>query len=263
MDQTMTIILSQKRYQKKKQFTCLGENTEKYITFTVPIEKEVTRIDKNGEKLTKNISYILHFIDSGKFMASSLSNFVNIFSEGIHRIKCKFEHDNKKCEKCEIKHKYCDCFLKYTNFKDDLIEYKSFVCNKNCQTMFNKKLKERLFSTYKFSNHDNNKYILLLRKGVYPYEYMDDLEKFNETSLPEKEDFYSHLNMKDITDADYAHTKRVCKDFEIKNLGEYHDLYVQSDTLLLADVFENFRNMRLETYELDPAKFLSAPGLAW
>ena len=68
--------------------------------------------------------------------------------------------------------------------------------------------------------------------------------------------------MEDITDADYAHAKRVCKDFEIKNLGEYHDLYVQSDTLLLADVFENFRNMCLKIYELDPEKFLSAPGLA-
>ena len=72
---------------------------------------------------------------------------------------------------------------------------------------------------------------------------------------------YSHLNMQDITDADFAHAKRVCKDFKIKNLGEYHDLYVQSNTLLLADVFENFRNMCLEIYELDPAKFLSAPGL--
>ena len=72
---------------------------------------------------------------------------------------------------------------------------------------------------------------------------MVDWEKLNETSLPGKEDFYSHLNMEDMTDADYAHTKRVCKDFEIKNLGEYYDLYVQSDTLLLADVFENFRNI--------------------
>ena len=69
--------------------------------------------------------------------------------------------------------------------------------------------------------------------------------------------------MEDITDADYAHAKRVCKDFEIKNLGEYHDLYVQSNTLLSADVFENFRNMFLEIYELDPAKFISAPGLTW
>ena len=92
---------------------------------------------------------------------------------------------------------------------------------------------------------------------------MDDWEKFNETTLPEKEDLFSHLNMEDIIDADYAPAIRVCKDFEVKNLGEYHDLYVQSDTLLLADVFENFRNMCLKIYELDPAKFLSAPGLAW
>ena len=76
-----------------------------------------------------------------------------------------------------------------------------------------KKLRERFVKTYKFSNHNNNKLILLLRKGVYLYEYMDDWEKFNETSLPEKENFYSHLNLEDITDADYAHTKRVCKDF--------------------------------------------------
>ena len=69
--------------------------------------------------------------------------------------------------------------------------------------------------------------------------------------------------MEDITDTDYAQAKRVCKDFEIKNLGEYNNLYVQSDKILLADVFKNFRNMCLEIYELDPTKFLSAPGLAW
>ena len=69
--------------------------------------------------------------------------------------------------------------------------------------------------------------------------------------------------MEDIIDADYVHAKRVCKDFEIENLGEYHNLYVQADILLSADVFENFRNMCLRIYELDPAKFLSAPGLAW
>ena len=69
--------------------------------------------------------------------------------------------------------------------------------------------------------------------------------------------------MEDITDADYAHSKRVCKDFEIKTFGEYHDLYLQSDTLLLADVFKNFRNICLKIYKLEPAKSLSAPGLAW
>ena len=103
----------------------------------------------------------------------------------------------------------------------------------------------------------------MLRKGAYPYEYMDDWQKFNETTLSEKEDFYSHLNMEDISDADHSYGKEVCKDFEIKKLGEYHYLYVQSDTLLLADVFENFWNMCLEMSELDPAGFLTAPGLAW
>ena len=101
----------------------------------------------------------------------------------------------------------------------------------------------------------------MLRKDVYPYEYMDDWEKFNKTTLPEKEEFYSNLNMEEITDVDYTHRKRVCKDFEIKNLGEHHDLYLNSDPLLLADVFEIFRKMCLEIYELDPTKFLSAPGL--
>ena len=92
---------------------------------------------------------------------------------------------------------------------------------------------------------------------------MDDWEKFNEETFPHKENLYSHLNMEDITDADYANTKRVCKDFEIKNLGEYHNLYYQSNSLLLADVFENFRNLCINIYELDPAKFLSASRLAW
>ena len=148
------------------------------------------------------------------------------------------------------------------NFKDDLIECKCLFRNKNFQQKCDEKLKERVLNTCEVSNHDSNNFILLFRKGVYLYEYAYDCEKFNETSLPEKEDFYSHLNMGDITDADYAHAKRVCKDFEIKHLGEYHDLYIQRDMLLLADVFENLQNMCLEIYELDPAKSPSAAGLA-
>ena len=101
-----------------------------------------------------------------------------------------------------------------------------------------------------------------MRKGVYPYEYMDDWEKFNEMLLPEKENSQSLLNMKDIADADYVHTKRVCKGKE-KKIGEYHDLYIQNGILLLADVFENFRNICLKIWKLDFAKFIWAPGLAW
>ena len=82
---------------------------------------------------------------------------------------------------------------------------------------------------------------------------------FNKTILPEKEKFYNNLNMKEITNTDYMRRKRVCKDFEITHFGEYHDLYLKSDTLLLAEVFENFRNMCLKIYELDLAKFIQLP----
>ena len=149
----------------------------------------VTRTDKDGEEIIKNIFYILPFIDSARFMASSLSNLVNNFSEGIHRIKCKCKHDDKKCETCRIKYKYCNCFLEYINFKVNLIEYKCLRCNKKYQHKFDKKLKERFFNTYKCSNHNNTYFVSLLRKGVNTYEYMDTWEKLNETSLPEKEDF--------------------------------------------------------------------------
>ena len=135
----------------------------------------------------------------------------------------------------------------YTNFKDNLIEQKFLCRNKNYQHKFDENLKERFFNTYKCLSLCN--------------AYKDDWEKFNKTSLPKKTEFYNHLNMEDITDGDYAHAKRVCKDFEIKNLGEYHDLYIQHDASLLADVFDSFRNMCLEIYEHDPAKFLSAPWL--
>ena len=132
-------IINESAEEFKKQFTCLGENTKKYIAFTVPIEKEFTRIDKNGEEITKNISYILQFIDSARFMASSLSNLVNNLSEGFHRIKRKLGHDDKKSETCGI-YKYCDCFLEYANFKNDLIEYKCVSCSKSYRGKFNKKL---------------------------------------------------------------------------------------------------------------------------
>ena len=97
---------------------------------------------------------------------------------------------------------------------------------------------------------------------------MDSWERFDEISLPDKEAFYSNLNMEVLQMLIMDMQKKVFKGIALKslndkNLGDYHDLYVQSDTLLLADVFENFRNMCIEVYELDPAHFLSAPGLAW
>ena len=104
---------------------------------------------------------------------------------------------------------------------------------------------------------------MLLRKGVYHYECMDIWEKFDETALPSKKDFNSSLNLEDTSNDDYVHAQKVWGVFEINNLGEYQDLYVQSDSLLLADVYENFRNMCLDKYGLDPVYFVSVLGLAW
>ena len=127
----------------------------------------------------------------------------------------------------------------------------------------NKNLIKKFKNTYSFCNNDINKFVSLLRKGVYPYEYVDNWERFSEISLPSKEDFYSNQNMEDINDIDYRHANNVSKRFELENLGQYHDLHVQSDTLLLADVFENFRDMCIKEYELDPPHFLSLPGVAF
>ena len=112
-------------------------------------------------------------------------------------------------------------------------------------------------SIYQFCSGDLNKLILLLRKGVYPYEDMDSWKKFDETSIPPKEAFYSKLNLENITDKDYAHVQKVWEVFKIKNRGRYNDLYVQCGTLLLADVFENFKDKCLEIYRPDPAHFFN------
>ena len=179
-------------------------------------------------------------------MSMPLSKLIDNLSEGIH---------NNKCDDCE------SC-LDYIRNKNEKLICKCFNCKQYYEKYFNKELIKRLAVTYEFCNKDLNKFILLLRKGVYPYEYMDNWERFDET-LPSKESFYSNLNMENIDDIDYRHGNNVFKRFKLKDLGEYHDLYVQSDTLLLADVFENFRKTCLKVYELDRAHFLSLPGLAW
>ena len=118
-----------------------------------------------------------------------MSNLFDDLAEGIHKDKSKYKHDHEKCETCLIRYKDCKSCLEYTSVKDDLIRYKCLCCNKNYQKRFNENLKRRFSNTYKFYNDDNDKFILFLWKVVYPYGYMDDWEKFNETSSPEKEDF--------------------------------------------------------------------------
>ena len=226
-------------------FECLGENKEKHITFSVPIKKES---NEDG-----TIIYRIKFIDSFRFMSPSLTNLVDNLSNKVL--------DYGKCDSCDSKLEYIGIRKSYK------LVFECF----NCKRRYLKKISEEIIkelttnfkNTYRFSNGEIGKFLLLLRKGVYPYEYMDDWDRFDEEKLPDKRDFYSSLNMEEISEIDYRHAKKVFNKFNIKHLGEYHDLYVQSDTLLLADVFENFRNICLKIYELDPAYFLSMPGFAW
>ena len=104
---------------------------------------------------------------------------------------------------------------------------------------------------------------LLRRKGVYPYSYVTGPEKLQETHLPPRAAFYNDLQDEALSEEDYCHAQRVWDTFQLRTLGEYHDLYLKTDVLLLADVFENFRKVCLATYKLDPAHYISAPGLSW
>ena len=153
--------------------------------------------------------------------------------------------------------------LCFVNVMNETLTFECVDCKKEYKKDINNKLKERFSNVDEFCGYDMNKFITLLRKGVYPYEHMDEWNKFDEKELPSKESFYSNLTMEDINDTDYAHANNVFKKIDIKNLGEYHDLYVRSDTLLLADLFENFRNACMKNYELDSTHFVSLPGLAW
>ena len=174
-------------------------------------------------------------------MSSSLSNLIDNLSEGLHSDKC-------------IDFKFC---LDYMATKDEeQLIFRCFDCKKNYKKDFNKELINGFSSTYKLCNEDN---LFCYKEKVFISMNTWIVEK----SLPNKEAFYSSLNMEDITDVDHRHAKRVFKNLSNKNLSGSHDFYVQSDTLLLADVFKNFRYVFIKVYELDPAHFLSAPGLAW
>ena len=169
------------------------------------------------------------------------------------------EINNKDCKNCMgIKKIRSEC--EFTGLKDNRLKYKYKDCNDISAKSIDELIK-KFPRTYKFCNGNLNKFVLLLRKGVYPYEYMDSWERFNKTLLPPK--IFSELNLEDISDQDYLHAQKVWDVFEIRNLGEYLDLYVQTDTSLLSDVYEKFRDKCIAIYGLDPSYFLSAPRLAW
>ena len=116
---------------------------------------------------------------------------------------------------------------------------------------------------YTSSAFQNEKLQRMKKKGDYPYDFMDSVEKFDDQQLPSKDDFYSQLNSEHISDKPYQHAQKNCSTFELKNMGQYHDLYLESDILLLSDVFENFRITCLQYYKLDPCHYFSSPALRW
>ena len=177
----------------------IAKNMEDYISFSIKVEVN-KYIDKGGNEHIKEME--LRFIDSIKFMSSSLDSLVNNLARGGHEF-------------------------------------------------------------WGFENYYCHRHELLIRKGIYPYEYMDSWDKFEEMSLPRIEKFCSNLNMSEVSDGDYEHACRVWQEFRIRNMGEYHDLYLRTDVILLANVFESFRRVCLENYGHDPSHFYTAPGLDW
>ena len=165
-------IIDQLAEEFKGELNCLGENMEKYMTFSIPIKKKCD----NG----KTITYKLRF----RFMPTSLTELVGNMSRKFNSIECKSCMENNRCEECK-------------QLIEGLIKQFPRICQ--------------------FCNGDLNNFILLLRKGVYPYEYMDSWGKFDETTLPSKEIFYSNLNLEDISDEDYVHAQKVWDVFEKKN----------------------------------------------
>ena len=177
----------------------IAKSIEDYISFSIKVEVD-KYVDKNGEERSKEIE--LRFIDSFKFMSSSLDSLVNNLAKGNHKFWGFEKFNDKQCE-------------------------------------------------------------LLVKKGIYPYEHMDSWDKFNYSELPSKDKFYSKLNMSGVNNKDYNHARLVWNEFGIKNMGEYHDLYLLTDTILLANIFESFRKVCMDNYGLDPAHFYTALGLAW
>ena len=184
-------------------------------------------------------------------MRGLLDSHVNNLSEIDKETCIKCQERNNTIQKCE-----------FVKLKENRLMYRWTNCN-DLSFKPVEPLIQKFSNTYRLCDKDNNKFILLLRKSVYPYEYIDNETKFEQTVLPSKNKFYSNVHKTDISDRDYNHALKVWNTFNIKNFGEYHDFYVQSDTLLLSNVSEAFRNTCIKEYELDSTYFVSAPGLSW
>ncbi|XP_057294619.1 uncharacterized protein LOC130623147 [Hydractinia symbiolongicarpus] len=231
---------------------CIAENTEKYISFNVKIKVPIAGMGYGDGETYKKIE--IRFIDSCRFMASSLeklaSNLIGTNTAGMKYQQC------------------ADTCLEFKNIDDEYVA--SFWC-KNCNSSTTKQLeKEQVKANapaMSFFFSEDDVFRLMLRKGIFPYEYMDSWRRFKETELPPKEAFYGKLNMKGISDNDYEHAQEVWNVINPKvaevYMGDYHDIYLVADVLLLTDIFQSFRGVCQKNYKLDLAHFYSATGLAW
>ena len=173
-------------------------------------------------------------------------------------------YTNKKGEKCQMNiNAIPNNMEKYMAFM--LGNHLTFIDSFQFMSSSLEKLVSNLpIESLKYTSQvfEDDELKLMAKKGVYPYDYMNSFQKFKE-QLPSKEEFYSILNDKHISDEDYKHAQNVWNKFNLKNMGEYHDLYLASDILLLADVFENLRKTCLKYYKLDPCHYFTSPGLSW
>jgi len=160
-------------------------------------------------------------------------------------VKSTENKDKKTC----IKLRFIDSY-KFLNTSLDKLA--SFLSKDKLRTL------QREFSKLSIENFN-----LLTRKGVFPYEYIDCIEKLEEMCLPSRESFYSSLTGDTVSESDYAHAANVWQRFSIRTLGEYSDLYLKTDVLLLTDIFENFRDSCVASYGLDPAYYYTLPGFTW
>ena len=183
----------------------------------------------------------------------------------IGEIAKKHAYKNKRGEEC---HMNINCIPnnmeKYLAFMlgNHLVFLDSFQFMSSSLDNLIKNLPDEAFK-YTKQEFEKEQFNLMKQKGIYPYDHMDSFDRFNETKLPVQQDFYSILNNEHISDEQYKHAQNVWDTFNLKTMGDYHDLYLKSDILLLADVFENFRKTCLQYYKLDPCHYFTSPGLSW
>lgn len=192
-----------------------------------------------------NLAYDLHFVIAELASSKVLEGNVKLLAEN----KEKYISFTKHVKGSDVKFRFIDSYRFTPSSLEKLASY----------------LEEKTIATREFlkDGYSMDQINLLLRKGVYPYDYTSSFDKLQVQQLPSKEEFYNQLNDSHITDDEYQHAQNVWSTFNIDTLGSYSDLYLKQDILLLADIFENFRTTCMEAYGLDPAHYYTTPGLTF